>query len=139
MARKIENMRKWIIIIFAGMVFLNGCQVPTAAQRRAYNQRMAQACWEVVHSPLADKSNIDPADPELPQAIRALQPSHVEIGAGMVVVTFPLQNGITEYHLAPAGSSPGTWVLFAAGPKFGNNHQEILRFQTNDSSAAKSR
>ena len=131
-------MRNWIVI-FAGIVFLSGCQVPTAAQRRAYNQRMAQACWEVLHSPLADKPNIDPADPELPQPILALHPSHIEVGAGMVVVTFPLQNGITEYHLAPVAGTPGTWVLFAAGPKFSNNHQEILRFQTNNGSAAQAR
>ena len=123
-------MRNWILVVFAAAAFLTGCQNPTAAQIRAYNQRMAQACWEVLHSPLAEKADIDPADPELPKAILSLNPSHVEVSAGRVEITFPVRNGLTEYHLGPVAGSPGTWTLSAAGPKFENQQREILRFQT---------
>jgi hypothetical protein len=120
----------WICLIVAmvAMPLLAGCKHTKADQGSSEERRIAEACLQVLHSPLANELDIDPADSRLPEVIRALHPVHVEVGAKMVVVTFPLRGGLTEYHLAPVSTGPGTWVLYGAGPKYDNGHHELLRF-----------
>jgi hypothetical protein len=108
---------------------LVSCKHPNGAHVGREERCIAEACLQVLHSSLTNESEIDPADPRLPKAIQALHPVHVEVGAGMVVVSFPLRDGLTEYHLAPVSTSPGTWLLYCAGPKYNNKHQELLRLK----------
>jgi hypothetical protein len=119
----------WLSIGTVAMPLLVSCRHPEVAQGGPGERRIAEACLRVLHSSLTNESDIDPADPRLPKAIQALRPVHVEVGAGMVVVSFPVRDGLTEYHLMPVSTSPGTWLLYGAGPKYNNEHQELLRFQ----------
>ena len=106
-----------------------GCKHGSSAQGTSEQRRVAEACHQVLRSPLAQETDIDPADVRLQEVLRSLHPVHVEVGAGMVVVSFPLRDGVTEYHLARLSTEPGTWVLYGAGPKYKNEHHELLRFQ----------
>src|SRR5690242_3864445 len=106
-----------------------GCKHAEAVHSGAVERRIADACLQVLRSPLAQESDIDPADARLPEELRQLHPVHVEAGAGMVVISFPLRDGLTEYHLAQFSTEPGTWVFYGAGPKYKNEHRELLRFQ----------
>ncbi len=81
-------------------------------------------------SSLANESDIAPDDQRLPEVIRALRPHQIEVAGQTVVVLFPLRDGLVEYHLAPVTTSPGTWQLFGAGPKFNNEHKELLRIHS---------
>ena len=117
-----------LIVATVAVPLLVGCKHTDAAQGTPEERRIAEACLQVLRSPLANESDIDPADSRLPRVIKALHPVHVEVGAGMVVVTFPLRGGLTEYHLAPVSTDTGTWLLYGAGPKYNYDHHELLRF-----------
>lgn len=121
----------WLVVAMLAVPMIVGCKhtEPAQVQGSAEPQRIAEACLQVLRSPLAEESDIDPSDPRLPEVLRGLHPVHVEVGAGMVVVSFPLREGLTEYHLAPVSTEPGTWLLYGAGPRYKNQHQELLRFQ----------
>lgn len=108
---------------------VTGCEHAGPARSSAGERRVADACLQLLRSPLAQEADIDPADARLPEVLRTLRPVHVEVGAGMVMVSFPLREGLTEYHLAPVSTEPGTWLLYGAGPKYQNQHHELLRFQ----------
>ncbi len=116
------------VLTFA-IALLVGCKHTEPTQGSAEERRIAEACLQVLRSPLAQESDIDPADARLPEVIRSLRPVHVEVGPGMVVITFPLRNGLSEYHLASVSAKPGTWLLYGAGPKYQNQHQELVRFE----------
>ena|SRR5438105_5067031 len=118
-----------LIVALVAVLLLVGCKHTEATQGNAEERRIAEACLQVLHSPLASESDIDPADSRLPEAIKSLNPIHVEVGAQMVIVTFPLRGGLTEYHLAPVSTDTGSWLLYGAGPKYNNEHHELLRFQ----------
>jgi hypothetical protein len=118
----------WLVVVGLAPLIV-GCKHTEPAKGSADQRRIADACLHVLHSPLAQEPDIDPADARLPEVIRSLHPVHVEVGAGMVVVSFALQDGLTEYHLAPVSTEPGTWLLYGAGPKYQNQHHELLRFQ----------
>lgn len=118
----------WSILTF-GITLIVGCKHIEPAKGSAEERRIAEACLQVLRSPLAQQADVDPSDPRLPEAIRSLRPVHVEVSAGMVVVSFPLRDGLTEYHLAPVSTERGTWLLYGAGPKYKNQHHELLRFE----------
>jgi hypothetical protein len=111
------------------VVLVASCKHAEPAQSSAGERRVADACLQVLRSPLAQETDIDPADARLPEVLRTLHAVHVEVGAGMVVVSFPLHDGLTEYHLAQLTTEPGTWVFYGAGPKYKNEHRELLRFR----------
>jgi len=130
-ARAAMNFNKMACLVATtlAMALVAWCKHTESAQGSAEDRRIAEACLQVLHSPLAGESDIEPADPRLPEVIRELHPVHVEVAAGMVVVSFPLREGLTEYLLAPVSTQPGTWLLYGAGPKYKNEHHELLRFQ----------
>src|SRR5690242_2836714 len=99
-----------LCVALAAALLIVGCKHTEAAQGTAEDRRIAEACLQVLHSPVASESDIEPSDSRLPEAIKALHPVHVEVGAQMVVVTFPLRGGLTEYHLAPVASDAGSWL-----------------------------
>jgi hypothetical protein len=111
------------------VALLAGCKHDEPAQHSSGERLIADACIQVLHSSLAQETEINPRDERLPESLRSLHPVAVEVGAGMVVVTFPLRDGLTEYHLARLTTEPGTCVLYGAGPKYKNEHRELLRFQ----------
>jgi hypothetical protein len=107
-----------------------GCKHPIVTQSGPEERRIAAACLQVLHSSLTNEADIAPDDPRLPEVIRALHPVDVEVMAGQVVIMIQPRDGLVEYHLSPITTSPGTWQLFGAGPKFNNEHRELLRIHS---------
>lgn len=106
-------------------ICLAGCKPRQA--RLAEPVRVAKACLQMIGSPLTNEPDIKPDDPRLPDVIRSLRPHGIEIAGQTVVVMFPLHEGLTEYHFAPVASGTNTWQLSGAGPRFNDEHREILR------------
>ena len=115
-------------VVFAAL--LVSCKHPPARAGTTEQQHIAQACLQIMRSSLTNETDIAPDDQRLPEVVRALHPVDIEIAGQTVVVMFSLQDGLVEYHLAPVSTSPGTWQLFGAGPKFNNEHRELLRIRT---------
>jgi hypothetical protein len=112
------------------MVALSGCRHTAIGAGTAEQQQVAKACLQILRSSLTNEMDIAPDDRRLPEVIRSLRPHQIEIAGQTVVVLFPLHDGLVEYHFAPVTSDPGTWQLFGAGPKFNNEHRELLRIQS---------
>ena len=89
--------------------------------------QVAKACLQMISSSLTNEADIKPDDPRLPDMIRSLRPHDIEIAGQTVVVMFPLHKGLTEYHFTPVASITNTWQLSGAGPRFNNEHRELLR------------
>ena len=106
------------------VVWLAGCG---RTPRLAEPVQVAKACLQMISSSLTNEADIKQDDPRLPDVIRSLRPQHIEIAGQTVVVMFPLHNGLTEYHFEPVASSTNTWQLSGAGPRFNNEHRELLR------------
>jgi hypothetical protein len=108
-------------------VSLAGCKPPPA--RLAESVQVARACLQLMSSSLTNEVKIMPDDPRLPDVIRSLRPHDIEISGQTVVAIFPLHKGVTEYHFTPVASDTNMWQLSAAGPKFNNEHRELLRMR----------
>jgi hypothetical protein len=56
-----------------------------------------------------------------------LHPNDIQVFGQTVVVSFPLYDGLTEYHLIK--TKTGIWQLYGAGPKYDGQHRELLQVE----------
>lgn len=100
---------------------INGRSIRPTAE----HQRIAEACRSLARSSSTLPDYVlQPEDPAIPQALRALNPTQVVVGAQNVIVF--VSGTLREYHLLQDGGATNAWILYGALAGNGR-HQEILR------------
>jgi hypothetical protein len=90
----------------------------------ADQRRIAETCQSLLRSSRTNEVDIRLDDPRVPEVIRALRPTDIQVQGTDVVIT---RAGLpSEYHLSRRPRDPKPWVLDIAGPGC-DGHQELLR------------
>lgn len=91
------------------------------------HHRIAEACRSLARSAQALPNHvIQPDDPSMPEALRAVNPTQV-VATPQNVVVF-VSGALREYHLSQSRTDTNTWILYGALAQSGR-HREILRIR----------
>jgi hypothetical protein len=116
-----------LFISLLGTSVLSGCKTVPLNSGTSEERQIARACIDMSRSSLREDSDIDADDSRIPEAIRLLHPHDIQVYKRTVVVSFPLRDGLTEYHMVK--TKTGLWQLYGAGPKYDNQHRELLQIE----------
>jgi hypothetical protein len=131
-----KRVRKLLLVLGVALAaFIVACAIyvfrqPDDGRTPAERQQIAEACWDMLHSPLTNEvDDIRPDDPRVPEVIRALNPHYIEIIPNFAVDIYRAEKP-KEYFLVRLSHPTNTWALCIAGPAvFPGGGREIFRIK----------
>jgi len=118
-------------LIVAGAVYVYRHGQPNDDHTPAERRQIAEACLALLQlTPTNENDDIKPGDPRIPEAIRALRPTHIEVMPNFAVDIWRKGNP-PEYFLMRLSHPTNTWALCVAGPALlsTGGGREILRIE----------
>lgn len=102
------------IVVAAFYVYRHG--QPNDEHTPAERRQIAEACLALLHLTTTNENDeIKPDDPRIPEAIRALRPTHIEVIPNFAVDIWR-KGGPPEYFLMRLSHPTNRWALCVAGP-----------------------
>lgn len=117
-----------VVVVIAVLAWLTLAPRSVDPAVMRHRRQIAEACLTMLQSSLTNEMDIALDDPRIPEVIRALEPSHIELGGIDVVV---MRSGLpSEYHLSRSSEDTNSWILCQAGGGGVGGHHELLRIRS---------